>query len=737
VSDLEDEGGTMTVQTVRRLSEFHLHCARAVRLMLPLALLVALAGERAIGQGPTPTISIGDVTIAEGNSGIALATFDVTLANPNATESRVSFTTTNGTATGGIVPRPFMASGPFAIPDGTGVPVAIPIAVTGVTQSVVSLSLLIQNVAHPAAGDLDLLLVSPDGKRVVVQSDAIGIPLNGTVSYGLKDGETPLPSNGVPGFNSPTSYAPADVFGAPAPSGPHPEAAPAGSATLNGTFRGIVPDGVWTLYVQDDTAGNQGSIGAVALLLEVPEPGTDFAPAGGVLRFPPGTTTQTLTVPIYGDTTVEPNETFSVDLASAINAVISDAQATGTIMNDDGGGGGTRPTALDDTYHAGTAGLTIPASGGVLANDNSNGGGPLSAVLVTSPIRGTLTLNADGGFSYIKSDGAAGGTDSFTYRAVNAAGDSNVATVTIVFDRPPAPTNLTARVVGPANPVTGGRSAILRWNESFFVPRATDHEIAGGVRPGETLASVRTNSPYPIATLENLPTGGSFVVWVRALVGNESSDDSNVIPLHNTTAVAPSAPVNLLGAVDGSNLTLAWRNTYTGGIPTNTFLRVTGDANVTVPLGETETFSYAGVPAGTYTFTVLNGNAGGLSAPANSFTGTFPGTCTPPQMPENLLVYLPSILKPTTSTAAPSRTPHDVRPFAGSLLGAIWDLPLIGASPSGYQLNITSSIFTGSLPITQNSISGPVPPGSYTISVSATNACGVSPPTPAQTVTVP
>jgi hypothetical protein len=184
----------------------------------------------------------------------------------------------------------------------------------------------------------------------------------------------------VPGFNSPTSYGPADTFGAPAPPSPHPEAAPEGSATMDGTFRGLEPNGVWTLYVQDDTAGNQGSIGAATILFEVAEPGTDFAPTSGDLRFPPGTTTRTVTVTVYGDTTNEPTETFTVDLSAAVNASIGDGQGLGTIGNDDGGC--TPPTAQDDIYTTVlNTPLTVPASSGVLANDNSNGGGPMSVVL--------------------------------------------------------------------------------------------------------------------------------------------------------------------------------------------------------------------------------------------------------------------------------------------------------------------------------------------------------------------
>ncbi len=51
-----------------------------------------------------------------------------------------------------------------------------------------------------------------------------------------------------------------------------------------------------------------------------------------------GQTTAQFTVVVNGDTVVEPNETFLVNITAATNANISDNQAIGTILNDDGAG---------------------------------------------------------------------------------------------------------------------------------------------------------------------------------------------------------------------------------------------------------------------------------------------------------------------------------------------------------------------------------------------------------------
>ncbi|MGI9214064.1 MAG: Calx-beta domain-containing protein, partial [Methylococcaceae bacterium] len=65
--------------------------------------------------------------------------------------------------------------------------------------------------------------------------------------------------------------------------------------------------------------------------------GSDFIGSGGVLVFQPGTTSQTLSIPITGDQQVEADEDFSVQLTTAKNANInpSTGKATVTIINDD------------------------------------------------------------------------------------------------------------------------------------------------------------------------------------------------------------------------------------------------------------------------------------------------------------------------------------------------------------------------------------------------------------------
>lgn len=64
---------------------------------------------------------------------------------------------------------------------------------------------------------------------------------------------------------------------------------------------------------------------------------SDYTAASGTLTFTPGQTTQNVNVTILGDTTFEPDETFTVTLSAPSNATLGNAVGTGTIQNDDAG----------------------------------------------------------------------------------------------------------------------------------------------------------------------------------------------------------------------------------------------------------------------------------------------------------------------------------------------------------------------------------------------------------------
>lgn len=110
--------------------------------------------------------------------------------------------------------------------------------------------------------------------------------------------------------------------------------------------------------------------------------GSDYyPPSTGSLTFLPGETTKTFTIPIIGDTRIEPDETFFIDLIGATNAVIGKSRATFTILNDDvvptvslsindvsvtEGNSGTTPATFTVTLSAPTA-KTVKVNYGYLS----------------------------------------------------------------------------------------------------------------------------------------------------------------------------------------------------------------------------------------------------------------------------------------------------------------------------------------------------------------------------------
>jgi hypothetical protein len=101
--------------------------------------------------------------------------------------------------------------------------------------------------------------------------------------------------------------------------------------------------------------------------------GSDYTAQSGTLTFSPGVSTRPITVLVTGDTTTEANETFVVNLSNPSNAIISDAQGQGTIVNDDA------PSP------AVTGPSTVAAGGTITATVTNGPGNPLDWVGLYCP----------------------------------------------------------------------------------------------------------------------------------------------------------------------------------------------------------------------------------------------------------------------------------------------------------------------------------------------------------------
>jgi hypothetical protein len=361
------------------------------------------------------------------------------------------------------------------------------------------------------------------------------------------------------------------------------------------------------------------------------------------------------------------------------------------------------PIAGDDGYTTTVNTPLLVSAPGVLGNDDPLGGGALSATLQSTVANGALNFNGDGSFTYVP-NATFSGADAFTYRTTNQNGTSNIATASILVSMPKGPYGLHAESIS-------GNTVRLDWSAPPGMD-VTNYVIDGGAAPGAVGASLSVGNAQPTLTFQ-APTG-VYYAHVHAVAADVVSPESNEIKLYVGVPAPPGAPMNLVGLATGSALSLTWHNSYEGGEPTAVVLDVVGPITTSIPLGLVNTMTYGEVPPGTYTFTVRAVNAVGSSGPSNPVSLTFPAGCSgAPQTPMNFAAYK-----------------------TGTVITAMWDPPAAGSAPTGYVLQVVGD-FTGSFPTTAQSLSGEVAPGSYGLSVTAINVCGVSTPTGVVTIVVP
>ncbi len=138
------------------------------------------------------------------------------------------------------------------------------------TGTVTKVRVTLTNVNHTFPGDLDVLLVGPQGQQTILMSDAGGGNPGVTGRTYIFDQSaaanfpTTTAASGIyKPFNGdgPANIEPGaiDVFPAPGPGSVN-----FGAANLD-VFNGTRPNGFWSLYVVDDEAGDTGSIGSFTL----------------------------------------------------------------------------------------------------------------------------------------------------------------------------------------------------------------------------------------------------------------------------------------------------------------------------------------------------------------------------------------------------------------------------------------------------------------------------------------
>ncbi len=240
-------------------------------LMIPALLLLATSVDV---SAQSPSISVRDVTVAEGNSGTTQATFVVALSGPSAQPVSFSFATSNDSATAGSDYVATSGVSSFA-PGEVEKPVVVLVNGDTVDETQETLSLDISNVQNATVS-------SSRGTGFINDDDGPTISIN---DVSVTEG------------NAGTKTATFTL----SLSGPSVEAIAVRAITTPGTA----------------TAS------------------TDYNPINSVVIFQPGTVTRTVDVGILGDTNLEPNETFSVNLSEPFGTTIADGEGVSTILDDD------------------------------------------------------------------------------------------------------------------------------------------------------------------------------------------------------------------------------------------------------------------------------------------------------------------------------------------------------------------------------------------------------------------
>lgn len=140
-------------------------------------------------------------------------------------------------------------------------PYASTIPVEGMVGAITDVNVTLSGVTHDNPDDLDILLVGPSGKRILLLSDAGGTPNAVNINMTFDDeAEAVVPDDGplTHGRVRPTNFGIGDTL----PDLPeiYPSPPPAGAATLASVFNGTRPNGVWKLYIVDDAIKYPGNI---------------------------------------------------------------------------------------------------------------------------------------------------------------------------------------------------------------------------------------------------------------------------------------------------------------------------------------------------------------------------------------------------------------------------------------------------------------------------------------------
>jgi hypothetical protein len=481
-------------------------------------------GAGTIVDDDTSSITINDVSVTEGNSGTVAATFTVTLSTQNSRNVTVQYATSNGTAT---APSDYVA-----------VPLTTLTFLPGETTKPVTVTVNGDSVDEPnETFNVNLSNVSASA----VFGDNLGI---GTIT---DDDTSSLSINDV-------------------------AVTEGNSGTVTATFT-VTMSTANSANVTMQVATSNGT--AVA-------PGDYTAVPLTTLTFTPGQLTQTVAVPVVGDTLDEVNETFNVNLSNvSANAVIGDNLGIGTILDDD-----TATIQIND----------------VSQNEGNSGTSTMGfTVSLTTPSASTVTVTAQ------------------TANGTATAGSDYVATGPTVLTFNPGATSQ------PFN-VTINGDATSEPNETVLVNLTAPSGATISRTPG---TGTIVNDDTPTMTI-NSPTIDESSASDPVFTVTLSSPPSSTVTVNYATADATAIAGSDYTAVSGTLTFTAGQTSKTITVPMvrDTLPELTENLTLTLSALSSNAVFPGGVSTLAGTLTITDDDAVTWNLYGDANTTTVPGCIT-------------------------------------------------------------------------------------------------------------
>jgi hypothetical protein len=336
-------------------------------------------------DGP-PTISIDDVAVTEGSSGVVPATFTLTLSHPSSKTVSVSYATGGGTATAGTdytIANGTLSFGPLETTKTLTVQVKGDLVDETDETFFVSLSNpqnatladtqgqgTIRDDDEGGALTIDDVSVAEGntGTRDAVFTVSLGVPapsaitVQYTVAAGTASANDFTPSTGGVVFQVGQSSrtlavkVKGDLFDEDDETFFVRVTSAQGAPVSDGEGVGTILDDdlppslrVTDVTITEGNSGTKNATFVVSLSLasgktitvgygtadDTAVAGSDYVATSGVLTFAPGETSKSVNVAVKGDKVKESTETFVLSLSNPLNATLADAQGVGTIKDND------------------------------------------------------------------------------------------------------------------------------------------------------------------------------------------------------------------------------------------------------------------------------------------------------------------------------------------------------------------------------------------------------------------